>query len=544
MLSAVILLSSCGKSDTTATETESATQAPVTTSETTTETEPSETTFATTEETDPSLITAVEVPDGIDFPRSANMTDAHDELAEEFRKLPGVVNVQKSTKYDDSQYVLIYEMPVDHNDSSKGTFQQRVYVKYKGKDAPNMFTIGGYNLYYGMYDGDFYDEAEPLFAKKYGCNLIEPEYRFDGSSRPDGFSNDKTDYWEYLNCEQASEDFHEIIESLKTLLSGKWCIEGMSKGGEFTAYQLGRHPEDADLFIAECAMLKIGKNSPGLCDYIYTTAGDDRYGKEVAKEYRDLLLEFQVEMLKHEDEFCEEYWKNATEMYGLKFASSFTKEILYECTVFDLAHIFQYDSEDMPDGDLFEEMKEALEVKDADTDWQKLQFKERSFEVMENLYGPWHYAYDERDVSGSSDDMNLYAFMFQCYREDGYYAYDFSYLRDALKKSGSDVSLYITEEMEPEVFGYRIADVHKEFFAYNPDVLNTRVGAVENTEKPLIIVNGLSDIYQVTEIKESGNPNVHIFNLPSSFHDEVTIEFLSYEQFKEYDEIVCSALDI
>ena len=542
MLSAVILLSSCGKTDTTATETESVTEAPVT-SETTEETEHSETTPVTTE-TDPSLITAIEVPDGIDFPRSANMTDAHDELAEEFRKLPGVVNVQKSTKYDDSQYVLIYEMPVDHNDSSKGTFPQRVYVKYKGKDAPNMFTIGGYNLYYGMYDGDFYDEAEPLFAKKYGCNLIEPEYRFDGSSRPKDFSNDKADYWEYLNCEQASEDFHEIIESLKTLLSGKWCIEGMSKGGEFTAYQLGRHPEDADLFIAECAMLKIGENSPGLPDYIYTTAGDDRYGKENAKEYRDLLLEFQVEMLKHEDEFCEEYWKNATEMYGLKFASSFTKEILYECTVFDLAHIFQYDSEDMPDGDLFEEMKEALEVKDADTDWQKLQFKERSFEVMENLYGPWHYAYDERDVSGSSDDMNLYAFMFQCYREDGYYAYDFSYLRDALKKSGSDVSLYITEEMEPEVFGYRIADVHKELFSYDPDVLNTRVGAVENTEKPLIIVNGLSDIYQVTEIKESDNPNVHIFNLPSSFHDEVTIEYLSYEQFKEYDEIVCSALDI
>ena len=490
------------------------------------------------------MITVTEAHEGIDYPISGNLKDAHDELAEEFRKLPGVVNVQKSSHYDDSQYVLFFEMPVDHNDPSKGTFLQRVYVKYRGKDAPNMFTIGGYNLYYGMYDGDFYDEAEPLFSEKYGCNLIEPEYRFDGNSRPEGFSNEKADYWEYLTCEQASEDFHEIIESLKTVFSGKWCIEGMSKGGEFTAYQLGHHPEDADLFIAECAMLKIGKNSPGLPDYVYTTAGDDRYGKEVAKEYRDLLLEFQVEMLKHEDEFCEEYWKNATEMYGLKFASSFTKEILYECTVFDLAHIFQYDSEDMPDGDLFEEMKEALEVKDADTDWQKLQFKERSFEVMENLYGPWHYAYDERDVSGSSDDMNLYAFMFQCYREDGYYAYDFSYLRDALKKDGSDVSLYITEEMEPEVFGYRIADVHKELFAYNPDVLNTRVGAVEKTEKPLIIVNGLSDIYQVTEIKESDNPNVHIFNLPSSFHDEVTIEYLSYEQFKEYDEIVRSALGI
>ena len=224
MLSAVIFLSSCGRNDTTASETGSETSSP-TTSETTAETEPSETATGTTERSDPSLITVTEAPDEIDFPISGNLKDAHDELAEEFRKLPDVVNVQKSSHYDDSQYVLFFEMPVDHNDPSKGTFQQRVYVKYKGKDAPNMFTIGGYNLYYGMYDGDFYDEAEPLFSEKYGCNLIEPEYRFDGNSRPDGFSNEKADYWEYLTCEQASEDFHEIIESLRRCFPGN----GVSK---------------------------------------------------------------------------------------------------------------------------------------------------------------------------------------------------------------------------------------------------------------------------------------------------------------------------
>ena len=290
MLSAVIFLSSCGRNDTATSETKSDTSSP-TTSETTVETSPSETSSVTTEGSDPSLITVTEAPDGTDFSVSGDMKDAHDELAEEFRKLPGVVNVQKRSHYDDSQYVLFFEMPVDHKDPAKGTFLQRVYVKYRGKDAPNMCTIGGYNLYYGMYDGDFYDEAEPLFSEKYGCNLIEPEYRFDGNSRPNGFSSDKADYWEYLTCEQASEDFHEIIESLKTFFSGKWCIEGMSKGGEFTAYQLGRHPEDADLFIAECAMLKIGQNSPGLCDYIYTTAGDDRYGKEKAKRYFVIVQE-------------------------------------------------------------------------------------------------------------------------------------------------------------------------------------------------------------------------------------------------------------
>lgn len=45
-------------------------------------------------------------------------------------------------------------------------------------------------------------------------------------------------------------------------------------------------------------------------------------------------------------------------------------------------------------------------------------------------------------------------------------------------------------------------------------------------------------------MKESDNPNVHIFNLPASFHDEVTLDYLSDEQFKEYDEVVRSALNI
>ena len=97
--------------------------------------------------------------------------------------------------------------------------------------------------------------------------------------------------------------------------------------------------------------------------------------------------------------------------------------------------------------------------------------------------------------------------------------------------------------MEPDVYGYRILECHRSL-SYSPDVVNARIAAVENTKKPLILVNGLSDIYQVAEMKECDNPNVHIFNLPKSFHDEVSLDFLSEEQFKEYDEVVRSALDI
>lgn len=473
---------------------------------------------------------------------AAPTVPAAGDLAEELSRLPGVTKVCRRTTFSEGQYLLYYEMPIDHSDPSKGTFTQRLYLNFKGKDAPNVFEVGGYNIYYGMYNGDFFDESEPLFSQKYNCNFFEAEYRFDGLSKPEGFKNTEADYWEYLTCAQASEDFHTMIGSLKNIFSGKWCFEGASKGGEFTTYYLSSHPEDIDLFMAECAMLKLGKNSPGSLDYVYKTAGDDRYGKEQAKKYRDLLLRFQVEMIKHRDDLQDAYWQRATVYYDQLFAPSMTKEILFDCTVLDTRYVFQYDSTDHPAGNLFDRMQEVLD--NTDDPSRKQRFINLSLDLLEDMYGPWQYSYSvgENTIS-ESDSLNQYAYFFQCYHEDGYFDYDFSYLRKALEKDGSGASLYITEEMEPDVYSYRILECHRSI-PYSPDVVNARIAAVENTKKPLILLNGLSDIYQVAEIKECDNPNVHIFNLPESFHDELSLDYLSEEQFKEFDAVVREALEI
>ena len=97
---------------------------------------------------------------------AAPTVPADGDLAAELSGLPGVTKVCRRTTFSQDQYLLYYEMPIDHSDPSKGTFTQRLYLYYKGKDAPNMFEAGGYNLYYGMYNGAFYDEAEPLFSQK------------------------------------------------------------------------------------------------------------------------------------------------------------------------------------------------------------------------------------------------------------------------------------------------------------------------------------------------------------------------------------------
>ena len=83
---------------------------------------------------------------------AAPTVPADGDLAAELSGLPGVTKVCRRTTFSEDQYLLYYEMPIDHSDPSKGTFTQRLYLYYKGKDAPNMFEAGGYNLYYGMYN--------------------------------------------------------------------------------------------------------------------------------------------------------------------------------------------------------------------------------------------------------------------------------------------------------------------------------------------------------------------------------------------------------
>ncbi len=467
-----------------------------------------------------------------------DIVPANDELANQLMELPGVVKVGRKNidniRFDENQYLIYYEMPIDHNDPAKGTFTQRLYLNYKGKDAPNDFYIGGYSIYYGVHD-----EKESQLATKYNCNFFEAEYRFDGLSAPEGFSTTELDYWEYLNCAQASEDFHYMIEGFKNIFSGKWCIEGISKGGEFTAYQAEKHPEDADLYVAESAMLKCNNAYPGLYEYMYTTAGDDTYGKDQAQEYRDLMLEFQVELIKHRDELEDRYWKTATEQYGLGFSSTFTKELLFDCTVIDLNYIWQFALEEE-----FETIRTAMEAKPKDESDKLVveYFYQKAIEAILEVYGPWQYALTERKMA--SEEGRLYNYLFQCATEDGYYAYDFSHLREALEKDGSGATLFVTEDMEKDLYLLRLDEKHQKAFPYNDEVMQTRCRAVENTQKPMILVNPTTDVHYIAEITESNNPNVHIFKVIGGGHGDAELSYLTEKQAQEYEQVVKQALGI
>lgn len=533
LLVGTMLFSSCRQTGETTKKKKKAKKTTTTSESVETTEAPSETTSPETEESSETSASS----------SSANSSDvigqgnlrAEDEFADKVRSLPCVVSVERLPEYEENQYMVYYEMPLDHNDPEKGTFYQRMYIYYLGEERPNHFYCSGYSIFNGV--GHLFEEVPgeydvEEFSRYYECNFIEPEYRFDGESLPEGFAYDNPDYWEYLTCSQAADDFHLMITGLKTILSGKWCFEGMSKGGEFTAYHLSRYPDDCDLFIAEAAMLRCNRGFPGMYEYTWSTAGDVRYGKEKAKEYRDLVLAFQVEAIKNREELVEMYYKEVTTM-GLTLSEEMTPDILFDCAVLDLAFLWQYDPEDT-----FKDMADILSMKDQYPEQYYLQEFES---ILVTCYGPWQY---ELDGSEYEDKSRYYNFVFQCYREDGYYAYDASYLREALEKDGSGAKLSITEDMEEHLYELRVYKEHRERFSFDPSVSEARSAVVETTTTPLILINGLTDEHHVAEITETNNPNVHIFNLPENFHDETQFVDLSIEDFNEFDSIVRETLSI
>ena len=497
----------------------------------------------------------------ISIPSTVYCTDEESVAFEqELRKLPGVIDVTREDGYKNGQFLVHYEMPLDHDDPSKGTFTQRMYVYYKGTDAPNLFYCGGYDLFYGLvptaddviFTGDD-DEEECSFSAKYNCNFFEPEFRFYDPAM-ENMDYDDTVYWEYLTDENASEDFHFMIEGLKTILTGNWAFEGMSKGGDFTAYQLGRHPEDADLFVMEAAMVNECRDFPGMYEYAYTTAGNDRYGEELGAKYRALLLEFQVELIKHRDGVKPLYLGTADNASWGKmvFSSDFTEDMIYDCAVLDQVYIWQYVFDEY-----FPALESVLKMKDGTNPGEVQFYEQRLADIMSTYYSTSQFALATESSYAQLADVQrkMYDYFFQEYREDGYYLYDFSYLREALEKDGSGASLVITEDMEEGLFDYRIYEGHRALFEYDPTVCETRVRAVETAEKAVIIVNGTTDVHHVAGISESSNPNVHVFNVIGACHDETDCAYFftdeqvpyrhpSAEERAEYDTTVITALGI
>ena len=173
-------------------------------------------------------------------------------------QIPGVsdVTVKKTTvtKENPNQqtyYYFFFDQQVDHTDATKGTFKQRVVLKYQGKKALNVLHTQGYRT------ADKPDDlSTPTLVDVFEGNMIEIEYRYFGRSLPEPFEN--LDFT-YLYSSQASEDYHAIVTALKATgqFDGQWLATGTSKSGIAAAlyayYSSKKGYNDMDLYVPFCA---------------------------------------------------------------------------------------------------------------------------------------------------------------------------------------------------------------------------------------------------------------------------------------------------
>ncbi|MBQ6001588.1 MAG: hypothetical protein IJL18_01880 [Synergistaceae bacterium] len=417
--------------------------------------------------------------------------------------LEGVVSVDEIVQSGDSKpfaekYLVTFVQYLDWNNPDLGTFTQRVEIGFKGYDNVNVMYVSGYELTEDSFEKD--DDHE--ISKMYNGNYISVEYRFFSKSKPKGLSSDSTALWEYLTDENASNDFHNIIEQLKEILPGRWVFTGTSKGGQATNVFAYYFPDDVDAYVSYVAPFCNGIDDDRAFDAIYNTIGNERYGETKAKEYRDLMLDFQVEAIKNRDYLqpiviSKDYSANKHPLAAASFD--------FEGKIVNLVlGVWQYDQN-------FASFDEVMKITPRNDDLSTPDVKENQ-KFVDGLLGLIR-KYDDYD------DVELgFPYTVQAATENGNYGFYLQPLRDELAKKG--LSTYFTAETERNyvaLSGFTQEQI--DTFKFNPAMRNKMLEWTETNTSNVIMIYGDSDPWYFMRLPETDNPNIHVFISSKEAHE-------------------------
>jgi hypothetical protein len=175
---------------------------------------------------------------------------ASDQLTARLLALPGVTVQEDVGPENFSYYILHFTQPIDHNDPSRGTFQQQVSLLHRNELAPFPMII---------YTSGYADEERnrPVeLTTLLDANQVSIEHRFYGTSLPDPMD------WSKLTVDQAAADEHDIITALRTIYDGPFLSAGESKGGITALIHRSFYPDDVSGTVAYVAPMSF--NAPDL----------------------------------------------------------------------------------------------------------------------------------------------------------------------------------------------------------------------------------------------------------------------------------------
>ncbi|BDD05873.1 S28 family serine protease [Aureibacter tunicatorum] len=193
-------------------------------------------------------------------------------------------------------YEIYFTQPLDHQDPSKGTFEQRMYWSHKDANMPMVMETEGYNIRK--------NRLTPV-NEILEANQLMVEHRYFGKSLPDSLDYD------YLYIQQQIDDYHRIKELFSKVYNKEWISTGFSKGGENTLIYKSKYPNDIAVAVPEVAPIILSNEDER------TTAFLDTVGTD---QCRQKLIDFQRTCLENSDFFLPQIEQEAKEK-GYKYTT-------------------------------------------------------------------------------------------------------------------------------------------------------------------------------------------------------------------------------
>ena len=415
-------------------------------------------------------------------------------------------------------YYFNYRQQVDHNDPSKGTFQQQVVLTFAGKDAHTILHTEGYSLLshitsrnHNRRNHNRLDSIEApdllwqLSAnkgkdKKFDLNCVQVEYRYHGFSLPEGDAN----VFNYLSAEQQSKDLHAIVTDLKKALftgNGKWVSTGVSKNG-ITSAQYAYYDEmygwnDIDVYVPFVAPILPQLEDLRVGTYMLTQSVKEAL-PALEKAYRKVVDDKAVA-----DATVAAYSK----AYEKEYKTKMPADSAYFTTLFVIMnHLFSVQSY----GDFATWTKLIPTEKSTPEEYAKffmLTGKDKSIRPKKNkARGPQALRDDPFYKQGPIDQ--------------GQMGYDFSWYLDGKLLSQTDKEYFMK--------------LMKQSKESKPIELQKKLlKNLETTKKKLIFVYGEDDPWSGGAIPDPTNPNVKKYIIPHGYHSDDFDEYEWYPGGKE-----------
>jgi len=395
-------------------------------------------------------------------------------------KMPDVTFEKLSETDGYSIFELRIRQAIDHADTTKGFFRQKVYLSHKNFERPTVMVTEGYTAH----RNNLYELTALLDA-----NQIQVEHRYFGASMPDSLD------YNYLNLKQATGDLHHIKQLFKDVYPEKWVSTGISKGGATTIFYRYFFPNDIDVSVPYVAPINTAYEEQRIYTFL------DNVGTESC---RNKIKEFQIRVLENREEIIP-YLKYYSMGAGANY-NYLSLDKAFEYAVMEYPFSFwQYGA-----------------------DCDSIPSQTASIEELTT------YFLSVSNPTFFSDEMiqRYTSHYYQSATEMGYYGYETSEFEDYLTELPTDtnpMALFFPFEMSDEFDGQLLNDVNQ---------------WLKTDAHKIIYIYGEIDTWSASAVPPNDKVDSEWFMLPGKHHGNARIKFMTPAEKKRLIGILESWLDV